>query len=235
MTEQPSLDRQSLDHLVRADAGLTGADFDGVSTAALSDAMDRLGHPCACLGITPLQPGQRIAGRAFTVRYVPTGSPPGTVGDFIDDVEPGQVVVIDNNGRLDATVWGDILTAVASHKGVAGTVIDGVCRDTHRARSTGYPIYSRGFFMRTGKDRVTVSDVGGPVNIGDVRVRAGDMVVGDDDGVVVVPAEAEAEVLDLARSIERTEEGILTAAIERGSLRRAREALGYHQLQRKKP
>ncbi|OMQ14352.1 diguanylate cyclase [Modestobacter sp. VKM Ac-2676] len=207
-------------------------EFAGLPTAAVSDALDRLAVPAACQGIRPLAPGQRLLGRAFTVRYVATGRPPGTVGDFVDDVPPGDVVVIDNGGREDCTVWGDILTAVATHRGVAGTVIDGVCRDVQRARETGYPVYSRGWFMRTGKDRVTVSDVGTPVSVAGIRVRAGDLLVGDDDGVLVVPVEVEHEVLAVAREIEERENAILAAALAGGSLREARAAHGYHQLQR---
>ncbi len=206
--------------------------FTGLPTAALSDAMDRLALPAACQGVKPLAPGQRLLGRAFTVRYVATGRPPGTVGDFVDDVPPGDVVVIDNGGREDCTVWGDILTAVAAQRGIAGTVIDGVCRDVHRARDLGYPVYSRGWFMRTGKDRVTVSDVGTPVSVAGIRVRAGDLLVGDDDGVVVVPVEVEQEVLAIAREIEDREGAILAAALAGSSLREARAAQGYHQLQR---
>lgn len=201
-------------------------------TAAISDAMDRIGRECVPLGVLPLAPGQRMAGRAFTVRYVAAGDPPGTVGDYIDDVEPGQVVVLDNGGRQDCTVWGDILTAVASTRGVAGTVIDGVCRDVAEAWSQQYPIYSRGRTMRTGKDRVEVSDVGTPVTVAGLQVRAGDLVVGDDDGIVVVPIEVEARALELAREIEDRERRILDVALASGSLGRAREQFGYHQLQR---
>ncbi|MGY1824621.1 RraA family protein [Geodermatophilus sp. SYSU D00079] len=211
---------------------LPATEFAGLPTAALSDAMDRLALPAACQGVKPLAPGQRLLGRAFTVRYVATGRPPGTVGDFVDDVPPGDVVVIDNGGREDCTVWGDILTAVASSRGVAGTVIDGVCRDVHRARDIGYPVYSRGWFMRTGKDRVTVSDVGAPVSVAGIRVRAGDLLVGDDDGVVVIPVEYEQEVLGIAREIEEREGAILAAALAGSSLREARAAQGYHELQR---
>ena len=98
----------------------------GYSTAAVSDALDRLGRPGSLLGIAPLFDGARLCGPAFTVRYVTAGSPPGTVGDYLDDVPPGGVVVLDNGGRVDCTVWGDILTAMANQRGVAGTVIDGV-------------------------------------------------------------------------------------------------------------
>jgi len=99
----------------------------GVST--LSDALDRLGLPGAVPGVLPFEPGLRLCGRAFTGQYEPVDETGGTVGDYIDDVPPGQVVVLDNNGRLDCTVWGDILTCVASSRRIGGTVINGACRD----------------------------------------------------------------------------------------------------------
>ena len=104
----------------------------------------------------------RLVGRAWTLRYGTVGEDPGTVGDYIDDLGLGQVVVLDNQGRRDATVWGDLLTTVAAGRGVAGTVIDGVCRDVDRSIELGYPIFSRGNWMRTGKDRVRVEEIGGP-------------------------------------------------------------------------
>src|SRR5690242_10182455 len=136
-----------------------------LDTTALSDAMDRLGIPGQCLGIKPLHYRFRLAGRAFTILYGPAGKPPGTVGDYIEDVEPGGVVVLDNGGRENATVWGDILTMVAHQRGVAGTVIDGACRDVHLSLELGYPIFSRSYSMRTGKDRVQVEGTGVAVNI----------------------------------------------------------------------
>src|SRR5262249_17589090 len=103
-------------------------------TATISDALDRLGIIGQCLGMAPLDPKFRLGGRAFTLRYRPTGLVDrGNVGDYIDDVPPGDIVVLDNAGRLDCTVWGDILTAVSSRRGVGGTVIHGVCRDVQRA------------------------------------------------------------------------------------------------------
>jgi regulator of RNase E activity RraA len=174
-----------------------------------------------------------MRGRAYTVRYIPAGRDAGTVGDYIDDVPAGSVVVLANDGRTDCTVWGDILTAVASDRGVAGTVIDGVCRDVSRALGIGYPIYSRGRFMRTGKDRVEVADTRGAVSIGGVQVSNGDLIVGDDDGVVVVPAQYEQEVLAAAATISQREAAILSDALSSGSLRSARERHGYHQLQRR--
>lgn len=207
--------------------------FRTLSTATVSDALDRLALPGSAHGLAPLGTGQRMVGRAFTIRYVPVGAEPGTVGDYIDDITPGQVVVLDNGGRTDCTVWGDILTAVAHDRGVAGTVIHGVCRDVTRALDAGYPIYSVGRFMRTGKDRVEVSGINVPVAVGDAKAEPGDLVVGDDDGVVIVPAAHVDEVGELAARIDEHEGKILADALGGATLRQAREQHGYHTLQRK--
>ena len=115
--------------------------FEGLDTPGVSDAMDKLGLPGQCLGIAPLDNySQVIVGPAFTVQYVTASVPPGTVGDFIEDVAPGDIVVIDNGGRTDCTVWGDIMTQYAGTRRIAGTVIDGVCRDVNKALGDGYPI-----------------------------------------------------------------------------------------------
>ena len=115
-----------------------------LSTSCLSDALDRLGVAGQCADIKPLDRSFALAGRAFTVRYGPVGEDTGTVGDYIDDLGPGNVVVLDNQGRTDATVWGDLLTITAAGGRIAGTVIDGVCRDVARALSYSYPVFSRG-------------------------------------------------------------------------------------------
>jgi regulator of RNase E activity RraA len=201
-------------------------------TAAISDAMDRLGIPGQALGLAPLDPKFRLAGRAYTIRYRPTGAvEKGTVGDYIDDVPPGHVVVLDNAGRVDCTVWGDILTAVASRRGIGGTVIHGVCRDVARAIDLNYPIYSRGRFMRTGKDRVEVESMGQPVSLGEVQVRQGDVLVGDADGIVVVPQSREREVLDTAKGIEEAEQAIEAETARGTRLDDARTKHRYHALQ----
>ncbi len=205
-----------------------------LDATALSDAMDRLGIAGQCLGIKPLDHRFRLTGRAFTLLYGPAGSPPGTVGDYIDDVPPGGVVVLDNGGRENATVWGDILTWVAHERGIAGTVIDGACRDTSLSLELSYPIYSRSYSMRTGKDRVQVEAVGGPVNIGDARVHPGDILRGDSDGVVVIPHAHENAILDAAEEIDAVEDHIRRAVRAGMSLREARRQHGYHQLQTKR-
>ena len=205
-----------------------------LDTTSISDALDRLGIAGQCLNIKPLDHTFRLTGRAFTILYGPAGTPAGTVGDYIDDVEPGSVVVLDNGGRENATVWGDILTWVAHRRGIAGTVIDGACRDTYLCRELKYPIYSRSYSMRTGKDRVQVEAMNVVVNIGDARVAAGDLVRGDADGVLVIPREHEEAVLTAAEEIDSVEQQIRRLIDEGNTLTEARRQLGYHQLQRQR-
>ena len=199
--------------------------------ASLSDALDKLGIVGQCYRIKPRSPGFRMAGRAWTLLYGPAGKPAGTVGDYIDDVPPGSVVVLDNGGRDNATVWGDILTEIAHRRGIAGTVIDGVCRDVALCLQLGYPIFSKDHWMRTGKDRVQVEATGVPVTIGEARVAPGDIVRGDADGVVVIPKAHEDAVLDAAEAIESAENRIREAV--RGGMRldEARAQFKYHALQ----
>ena len=206
--------------------------FGRLDTCSVSDAMDRLGIPAGCLGVGALVPGVKMVGRAFTVRYRMTGQVErGTVGDFLDDVQPGQVVVLDNAGRMDCTVWGDIMTVIATRRGIAGTVIDGVCRDVPKIRDLGYPMFSRGCYMMTGKDRVEVDAIEAPVSIAGRQVRPGDILLGDDTGVVVIPASRAEEILSIATDIEQVEQQIMTLVGSGLTLREARERLGYHALQ----
>jgi len=203
------------------------------ATTTLSDAMDRLGIAGQALGIAPLDRGFRMVGRAFTVRTIPVAVVSGTVGDYIDDVPAGSAVVLDNGGRLDATVWGDILTIMAHRMGLAGTVIHGVCRDASRSLELGYPIFSRGVTMRTGRARVQADGYQVPVSLGDVRVEPGDLLVGDGDGVVVVPQGRVDEVLATSRGIAEAEDRI-RREIEGGSrLDEARRRNRYFEAQKR--
>ena len=202
-----------------------------LSCTDLSDALDRLGIAGQCPGLMPLDRSFNLVGDAWTVRYGPLGTDGGTVGDYIDDVGAGQVVVLDNGGRCDVTVWGDLLTSTGKRRQVAGVVIDGVSRDLDRAIEIAFPIFSRGTWMRTGKDRVRVEAVQEPVALGGVRVIPGDWIRGDGDGVVVIPASRVEEVISAACEVRDAEDGI-RAAIENGTpLRQARADFNYHSLQ----
>jgi regulator of RNase E activity RraA len=208
--------------------------FADSDTPGVSDALDKLGIPGQAFNIMPLTDYKNVTvGPAFTVRYVPASNPPGSVGDFIDDVAVGDVVVIDNGGRTDCTVWGDIMTQYAGLRDIAGTVIDGVCRDVNRAIDDNYPLFTAGRWMRTGKDRVQVGGVNESVGIGKVRVEPRDIVVADANGVVIVPRARAREVAEVARQIEKSEAGIREMITDGATIAEAREKLGYHTLQRK--
>lgn len=203
--------------------------------AALSDALDRLEIAGQCHGIAPRDPNFRLAGRAYTVLYrLAEPGEHGHVGDFIDDVAPGSVICIDNAGRDNVGTWGNILTEMAHRRGMAGTVIDGINRDVSLCRELGYPIFSRGHWMRTGKGRIQLVALQVPVQIGGVTVAPGDILRGDPDGVVCIPRARAAEVLAIAEDIA-AHEGRIRDAI-RGGMRmdEARRRFKYHDLQNPK-
>ena len=205
-----------------------------MDAASISDAMDKLGIVGGVLGVQAVSNCKTICGPAFTVKYIPCGQEKGTVGDFLDEVEEGQVVVIDNDGRLDCTVWGDIMSLYATLKNVEGTIIDGVCRDIPVIKELKYPIFTKGHYMVTGKERVEVAYVNQPVNVSNIQVRPGDLIFGDNTGVLVIPHNRVAEVIEAAEIIDGKEE-LIREAIKSGmTLKEARVKLGYHTLQSKK-
>ncbi|KAI7555081.1 hypothetical protein KC331_g94 [Hortaea werneckii] len=208
--------------------------FAALDNPGVSDALDKLGIAGQVPGIMPLSDYKTTTvGPAFTVRYESAADPPGSVGDFVDDVAVGDIVVIDNGGRTECTVWGDILTQYAGIRGIGGTVIDGVCRDVSRALVERYPLFTAGRWMRTGKDRVQVASVNEAVSAGRVRVLPRDIVVADANGVVVVPRSRAREVAAVAASIEESEEKIRDMIAHGATVAKAREKLNYHLLQRK--
>ena len=207
------------------------ADIIKLGTSALSDAMDRLGIPGQALGIKPVDRSFLVCGPAFTVHNMPCDIHGGSVGDYIDDVAEGQVICIDNAGRLDCTVWGDILTIMGALHNIGGTVINGVCRDSNRAMEVGYPIFSRGTYMRTGKDRVMADGYNTKISLGEVAVVPGDIIAGDFDGIVVIPQERLDDVVKAAIEIEDAEDHIRESIRKGMSLIDARTQFNYHALQ----
>jgi len=205
-----------------------------LSTPNISDALDSLRIRGGCEGIKPVVPGLRFVGQAYTVKYIPTALVPGTVGDYIDDVPPGDVIVLDNEGRTDCTVWGDILTLTAVSRGIAATVVHGVCRDIGRVRDLRYPVFSKGYYMVTGKDRVEVAGINVPVSVSGIQVRPGDLLVGDESGVLVAPIERVDEILSVATKIAENEKHIEEEVQKGSKLRDARQKFRYHELQRAK-
>ena len=203
-----------------------------LSTAEVSDALDALRLPGSVLGSATL-----LAGSGYWARPSPcstcrsTRKRPAPSVTISTTHRPAPWSFSTMAGRTDCTVWGGILSRLAARREIAGTVINGVCRDTAEADDVGYALFGRGRFMRTGKDRVEVKAVNVPVSLGDVRVEPGDIIVADQDGVVVVPARRAAEVFQRALALHVAELRIVDAALSGKTLAEARRQASYHTLQ----
>lgn len=154
------------------------------------------------VGLKPLSPSMRVAGRVFTVDARP--------GDNLMlhyallHVQPGDVLVVDAKGFLEAGAWGDILTEQALHKGVAGLVINGSVRDVQVIQDMGFPVFCRGVSIK-GTAKKQTGKINVPVTIGDVTIQPGDYIFGDVDGLVVVTAATLSSVLEKALTREHAE------------------------------
>jgi regulator of RNase E activity RraA len=192
----------------------------GLHTPVIGDVLDALGrvHQFLPPAIRPLDPAMVLVGRAMPVLihdvFGPQRRPFGRLTEALDALGSGDVYLA-RSGRLECAAWGEILTATARGRGAAGAVIDGFHRDTPRVLSQGWPVFSRGSYGQDAGARAYVHDYNVPVEIGQVLVRPGDLVVGDVDGVVIVPHEIESEVLELAFEKVRAEV-VTREAIGRG-------------------
>lgn len=177
--------------------------FREVSAASVHEVMGKRGALDA--GLRPLWQGILMCGTAFTLR--------ARVGDnlalhqAIYAARAGDVLVADAGGYTEAGMWGDVTTTAAMARGIEGLVIDGAVRDVQSIRQMQFPIFSRGVSMK-GTTKKSLGEIGVPVTCGGVTVNPGDVILGDEDGVVVVPKEIAAEVLEAARRKEAQEENI---------------------------
>lgn len=164
-------------------------------------------------GIKPIDPGSRLVGPALTVDTRPADNL--MLHCALLKARPGDVLVVDAKGFVEAGPWGDVLTAAALKAGVAGLVINGAVRDAGAIVEMGFPVFCRGLSIK-GTGKVHAGKVNVPVCIGDVVIRPGDIVVGDRDGLVIVSPEEAQSVLESARSREAKEREF-RAAIEKGA------------------
>lgn|GEM_PF-8526 len=209
------------------------------SSAELSDALDACQIEGALLGIKPLAMGKKLIGPAYTIEYssytnenqaVTTHAPQTyqNAANYIDAVPMNSVIVIDNQGREDCTVWGDILTQVALQKKINGTVVNGSVRDVELIRSSQYPVYCKNYYMRTGKNRVYKSSEQVPITINNVIINPGDIIFADDNGVLVIPLFKLDEIIAKALNIKNTEANIIAAVKTGATLMQARSDYSYH-------
>lgn len=153
-------------------------------------------------GIKPIASHMRVAGPAFTVDMRPADNL--MLHYALLKAQPGDVLVVDAKGFLEAGPWGDVLTEQALRMGLAGLVIHGAVRDAAAITAAGFPVFARGLSIKgTGKNQPGRVNV--PVVIGDVRINPGDLIIGDQDGLVVVEQQRAEQVLALSRAREAKE------------------------------
>ena len=178
--------------------------FESLSTTNLADALDQVGLRGAVIGILPLFGMPRVIGRAVTIKMTAAGMTKSKrhLGvDAIASAEPGDVIAIDNRGDLYNNCWGEILSYASKKKGVSGVFVDGAARDVDACREIEFPVFARGVVPITARGRIMQEDFNCPIRLGDVQVRPGDVLVGDVNGLAVIPVEKVEEVLSAAERI----------------------------------
>jgi 4-hydroxy-4-methyl-2-oxoglutarate aldolase len=178
-----------------------------LDTCAVSDACDRLGLPGSVLGIAPLSPPSKIAGRVVTVKLVEANGRTAQrhlCTGAIEAANAGDVIVIENP-RLDAAGWGGILSAAAKTRGIAGVVVDGAARDIDESRELDFPVFARAAVPRTARGRIIEETFNEPIDVGDITVTPGDLVLADGSGVVFLSAGKADEVLESSEMIAARE------------------------------
>ncbi|CAM2169805.1 4-hydroxy-4-methyl-2-oxoglutarate aldolase [Paraburkholderia sacchari] len=174
-------------------------------TATLHEAGGKIGAlPSA---IKPVAPGFRICGTAFTIHS--SGGDNLWLHRALVLAQPGDVLVVYANGAYEHGYWGEVMTTQAKTRGLNGLVIDGGVRDADLLEQIGFPVFARGLSIRgTGKDYGAIGWLNAPVRIGNVTVSPGDLIVGDRDGVVAIPRDQAAKVVEKAMQREADEQAI---------------------------
>jgi 4-hydroxy-4-methyl-2-oxoglutarate aldolase len=171
-----------------------------ISTASLHEAAGKIGSLPSV--IKPLSPNFRLNGKAFTVQ-----SPPGDnlwIHRAIYAACPGDVLIVQVSGQIENGYFGEIMAYAAKERGLSGLVIDGGVRDSQLLIAMGFPVFSIGVCISgTTKDPDGCGSLGQPIKIGDILVQTGDIVVGDADGVMIVPQDIAEDVV--SHSLERDE------------------------------
>lgn len=186
-----------------------------IPTASLSDALDAvrvkgfMNHE-----IRPIIEGVKMVGRAITVKDVPSKkmAPPMLALEAIDRAQKGDVFVRAVEGNAaDIGLWGGLMGLAAKKKGLAGAVIDGGTRDLTENKELKFQVFVRSVVPSTSVGRTEVVEINVPIVCGGVPVRPGDVIVGDDDGVVVIPQEKLKQVLKVAKQIDELEKKVAEA------------------------
>jgi len=189
--------------------------FEKLSSTNLADAEDALGLKGATYGIRPMWHTMgKVIGPVVTVKLTAAGLTKSKTHLGINAIEAanaGDVILIDNGGRIDTSCWGGILANGAKLKGVSGVVIDGAMRDLDDCIEAEFNVYARGTVVSTARGRVMEESTNCMVQFAGVQVRPGDIAFGDRSGVVIIPQEKIDEVLAKAEELYEKEEAMVAA------------------------
>lgn len=190
--------------------------FRAIYVPAVCDVLDGYGlrHQYMHHALAPLDPSMKLAGPAFTIVGMANATTDASqrMGPrVIDSMMPHVVAVYETNGDEQTGVWGELWSAGAQQRGCVGAVVDGGIRDTAFIRRCGFPIFHKFRAPGDAVGRFNILDYQVPVSVGGVRVRPGDYVFGDEDGIVVIPAALTLEVLEKAEGVKVTEDRIRVA------------------------
>ncbi|HLN86084.1 MAG TPA: RraA family protein [Candidatus Limnocylindrales bacterium] len=208
-----------------------------LDSCAVSDALDSLNLKGATWGVRPQWPCPKIAGRAVTMKIKPAGlqQPTQHLGTApIEAAQPGDIIVVDNGGKLEFSCWGGLLALSAKLKGVSGVVIDGASRDIDEARDLEFPVYARGVVPMTARGRVMQESYNQEIQFAGVQCHPGDLVLADGSGVIIIPKEKENEVVTAAAEIYAKEQEMADGIRKGYSGLEMLEKLGYEQMLNKK-
>jgi 4-hydroxy-4-methyl-2-oxoglutarate aldolase len=207
-----------------------------LSTTNLADALDKVGLRGAVIGIRPLFGMPKIVGWAVTIKMTAAGmvkSKRHLGVDAIAASSPGDVIAIDNRGDTYNNCWGEILSCGAKQKGVGAVFIDGAARDVDICQEIGFPVFARGVVPITARGRIMQEDFNCPIRLGDVQVRPGDVLVGDVNGIVVIPPEKLEEVVAAAEEIMAKEEAMKADILKGMDILEVDQKYNYEQMLKK--
>lgn len=186
-----------------------------LDVCAISDTLDSLGMKGIALGLRKGWHCDLIAGRTMTVKLVAIGHEASSKRHLctgaIMDADPGDIIVVDNRGRMDAAGWGGILSLAAKQKGLAGVIVDGACRDIDEATEFEFPVFAKAFIPLTARGRIVEQSYNEPVEICGISVSPGDYVIADGSGVAFIPADRAEEIVSKAESIVAYEKAMAQA------------------------
>jgi len=180
-----------------------------LSTTNLSDALDKVGISGSVIGIRPLYGKPKVVGQVITIKMTAAGMKKSQhhLGiEAIAAAQKGDVIAIDNRGDVYNNCWGEILSYAAQKAGSSGVIIDGAARDVDICEDIGFPVFARGVVPITARGRIMQEDFNCLIRLGNVQVRPGDILVGDTNGVEVIPPEKIEEVLTEAEDLMEKEE-----------------------------